>query len=317
MTRAKAFRSPTEVRLERPEFDEQCKIGLADFASLVGAYTFPEKDTVRCQILVDGSPCKQPHQNGWIAKRKDGAEGYIGRVCARRHFKADETFAREARRVELEIEIDNLVSRLRTMLGDPSLVDVLADARERIAALRVRLRTVREDVPKAIWKRLEDMLKTGNAVVTIEVRYVEKDERGKPKYSFIPDNLGYVSGLSALDSGFLSGRLELIEAAEQALQQARPNQDESRKDLRGWVEALERVPTTVVEIGEIEADLELFLRPENLRLLAYLSRVEVEREAIVTLISNLAGGEGGTSPHLTLRAWDAEIRRARGDRDFR
>jgi hypothetical protein len=317
--RAKHYRSPLEVRQTRADFDESCSITLVDFGSLVGVYGFPDTDEVRCQLVTAGSRCNQPHKNGWIAKRKDGAEGYIGRLCARKHFNADVYFASEARRVDREIEIDQLVERLSVLLSDASLLDSIADARGRQSASRARIRAIREEIPQDIWKRLQDMRKTGNRVVQIEVRYVEKDERGKDRYSWIVDNLGVVSGLGALDLDRMRVIMNQLEAAEDSRKHAHPNRDEPRQDLRRWAESLEAVSRIAVELGEIEGELELFLQPANLRLLAYVARNQDVRVKAAGFV--LSQDSQSENPNLesgtVLKSWDDEIRRAKGNRDFR
>lgn len=94
--------------------DRDASIPLTEFAGLVARYVFQRAEWVLCQLDEKGSVCRQEHGRGWIARRRDGKEGFIGRNCAHDHFGADANFSSEARRIDRELRVDDLVDRIRS-----------------------------------------------------------------------------------------------------------------------------------------------------------------------------------------------------------
>lgn len=316
--RAVQFRSPTEVETARQKLDRTADIPLEQFASLVGPFTFKEQDKVCCQLVKDGSRCEQPHWHGWVAKRKDDVEGYIGRICAQRNFGADDRFSSEVARVNREMRIDELVVRIKGRLDDPQYRDRLRAAIERQRQLRDEMARLHDLWPKSLLVRLAEIENTYH-LVPIEVRYVEKDENGRDQYTYQPSDLGAVAGVDAMDLSHARDIGNRLREARTAVEDAKPSNQQPERTLRAWAESLDQLDRCEAELEDAFAEIRAFTTPENLQLLCWLVRRHDDQDEIVQAILELVSGKRATKADAAaaIRQWRGEIQAANGGRDFR
>lgn len=320
MSGAVEFRSPSEARSVRPNLDQSCNIPLKDFERLIGRYAFPRAEWVRCQLEENGSVCRQEHGNGWIAMRKDGKEGFIGKDCAHAHFGADSNFAAEATRITRELRINDLVKRLKDRFDDPIFRSRLEAAVERQKVLRDAVGRGRHRWPEPLLLRLASMTKTGNRAVTIEIQYSETDsESGRETVTWQPAMLGNIAAPEGLNPARIREIAKRLEAVWETLNQAVPSNEQPEKLLRKWNGSLDDVDRCEAELEEVSASLQAFERPENLRLLCWLVRQDHLQLAVVRAVLELSGTGVVTEAAVrsTRRTWHDAIRAAHGDRDFR
>lgn len=316
--RAQQFRSRREVET-RDRFDLGCAIELAEFGSLVGAYVFPESEQVKCQLLKNGSICGQVHWHGWVARRKDGAEGYIGGDCATKNFGADRTFTAERARVRRELRIDELVARLAGYLGDPDLASRIDEAIGRHRALRSDVARIRDLWPKTIRRRLQDMAKTGNRRIVAEFQRIEVDEKGRERSEWIPSTIAVVAGVDAFDGERIREVSNRLTASREARIEAQASGDLPERTLRQWADALGDIDRCEADLDELHASLEAFLRPENLRAVCWASSNEQAQETAAAVTLELISGHAptATQAHAARLEWASAIRAENSGRQFR
>lgn len=318
--RAQEFRTPREAEAGRPRLETSCSIPLEAFAGLIAKYSFAEVDWQRCQLEELGSICRQEHGRGWIAKRKDGKEGYIGRNCAHDHFGADLNFAAETSRINRELRVDALVSRLNALLNKPDLTQRLVAAIEWQDTLLEKIVQRRQLWPAQLLSRLQDMAKTGNREIRVEVCYVEYDkEKKRNVYTWQSVAVSAVSGLDGLDSLHARQIGLRLEKASEAKSSAVATQEQSEKSMRAWADALDDIGRCETELQAIESAYEAFAKPENLKWQWLLVRRQAEQIEIVQCVLELASGRpvADSTAAETRKVWEQEIRAANNGRDFR
>jgi hypothetical protein len=177
--RARRFLSRQEAEVSRPKLNPQAVIQLDRFADLIGDYTFPKSDWVRCQLVDQKGKCKRLHGWGWIAQTTDETEGYIGHDCVQGHFgnnpRFAALFAAAAARVGREIDKDALVSRLNRLLLDENLPPSIESAKYRQRHLNAQILRIRTLLPLSLIKKL-DRVKGNDRDVAIWVFYQEEEE---------------------------------------------------------------------------------------------------------------------------------------------
>lgn len=317
--RAVLFRSPAEAESARPRLDRSESIPLDQFAGLVGQFTFKESDKVICQLHKQGEHCGQPHWHGWVARRKDGVEGYIGRICARNNFGADDMFSREVARINRELRVDELVARIRSKLDDPHFRDRLQDAIDKQRNLREEVANLRDRWPASLLQRLSEIENNMYSAIDIEIRFVEKDERGQDRYSWVPTTLGVVEGIGSLDLAAIRDIGNRLRNVREAADEAVPSNEQTERALRGWAESLEKIDLCESEVDYSRSELSKFLKPENLKLLCWTVRNHSDQEEIVRIVSSLVAGRAPSAAEVAnaKRNWAEEIRRQNDGRDFR
>ncbi|MDA8347703.1 MAG: hypothetical protein M0038_02665 [Pseudomonadota bacterium] len=316
--RAQQFRSRGEVET-RGSFDPSCGITLAEFGGLVGAYVFPESERVKCQLVTNGSVCGQVHWHGWVARRKDGAEGYIGGDCAAQNFGADRTFTAERARVRRELRIDELVARLEGYLGDTALASRIEEAIGRHRALRSEIARIRDLWPKTIRRRLQDMAKTGNRRIVAEFQRIEVDEEGREHGEWIPSTNAVIAGVDVFDGERLRDIGGRLKASREARNAAQASRDLPERILRQWADEIGDINRCEADLDELHASLDAFLRPENLRAVCWASSNEQAQETAAAVTLELISGHAptATQAHTARLQWASAIRAQNDGRQFR
>jgi hypothetical protein len=324
--RARRFLSRHEAETARPRLDPDAAIPLQQFADLIGDYTFPKAEWVRCQLVGQKGKCRRLHGWGWIAQLSDGTEGYIGHDCVTLHVQTDKRFAQRfaaaSARVDREITADILVLRLQTHLDDPNLPSALEAARRRERHLSDRTTRLRAMLPHRILKQLERV--HGNDLpVPVRVLYVEtiEDEHTKRKRDVVRPQEYRWGTLTGLEGLRLQVTLKIgarLAAASAALSAAVASLDQAEPAMRKWAAALEYTPRADEDLRRQEAIVESFCRPENLKLLWLLTRQRVDQIAVAAVALEIASRKQVTEAEATsaIDAWTREIKEAHGGRQF-
>jgi len=312
------FRSPRQVEKARPQLDTSCRITREQFAGLVGKYVFRFSEWQFCQMHERGSACRRLHGSGWVVQRKDGREGYIARGCA--HFADETSFRSEVSRIDRDLRIAALLSRLSVVLSDPSLGSRLKKALQRQDEVFKSVLESRQRWPGRLMSQLEAMAKAGKRQVVIDVHSLEYDEyQRRSVYHWQPVTVGSVTGLESFDSFRVRQIGCRLNEASMALGSAAALQEVPELTLQAWAEALEDLPNCEAELDAIATASKAFVRPENLKLLWLLVRRYADQVEVIRTALECANGHvvSDLLVEQTRVAWDQEIRKAYGGRDFR
>ena len=319
--RPQQYVSLREAEIARPSLDTSAPITVQDFDRLVGAISFPPSDWVECQLIrrATGTVCRTKHGIGWIARRKDGREGFIGNICARRHFDDYVTLAGEASRLRRELRIDGLVRRIQSRLDDPSFGERVDAAIDQCGELRNHIRRNRERWPTSVLKRLLDMSKTGNSSIGLEICFVEKDENGRERAVWKPIRWRSVGAPGAVDPEPAFDLTRRLQDIRVALGEAKPSHDLKIKQLSYWASKLEDLEACEAQLQLRRATLHQFEDIENLKLLTWTVRQDDTQLAVVREVLRIAAGREPSEQQVfeAWRQWHREVRDAQGGRNFR
>ena len=83
-TRVQLFTTSAEALTAHPRINRSAPLALRAFRAITGTYMFVAADRVTCQLDItgEGGMCNEVHGRGWIMKRADGVECFIGGDCA-------------------------------------------------------------------------------------------------------------------------------------------------------------------------------------------------------------------------------------------
>jgi hypothetical protein len=166
-----------EIVNNRPAFDATCVITRDNFAVLVGDYGFSEDALCQVEsIETKDRPCHNKHRKGYLGRRIDGKEGLIGSTCGPKYFEGHKGFASNLATVKREINLDQLTARLQVIQADAAFLPKIEGLRERLQAVRAKLHTLVDSLPKDVADRLRAMAKSRNADLRIEVEFTERVE---------------------------------------------------------------------------------------------------------------------------------------------
>lgn len=312
------FQSPREAEADRPRLDPNARIAIQDYSGIVAMYSFGETERVCCQLVVNSSLCNQEHQNGYVVMRKDGAEGFVGHVCAHKHLKQDESFSRDARQFQRRLDIADLRDRLNALLHDAPQSRIIA-AKDRRKSICARIAGIQGALPALVRDKLRVMAKSQQTEVGIEYHYEETDEKsGRRTIRRVRVIVGKLSGIEIFRGHQLIEIADILTAAHRAIDSGPPSPDESPKSMQSRVKAIFALPDGERQLARLEAAVIRFWEPLNLRLLRLTTRNEDAQIAAVRLAMELAD-ELPLSEHRVKAQWlrwDAELREANSGRQF-
>lgn len=309
----------------RADFDPDAPCTLENFASIVAPYRFPDDDLHACQVhkpelhKPDGR-CGHLHFNGWLAKLKDGRTVLVGSSCGPKYFDAHETFKFEMRRIEREVDITDLMERLGELIGDRAACESdVAAAFARLRAARDSRKAIFERLPYAIRRTVENMARTGNSRVLLQIQYEETDENGKKHREWIDQPLGTVAGTNIHQTDLAQEASTKLWAMKQTLDEAVLDREAGYKTLKNWVETLGQMPSITTAIQEIEHRNQVFGVPENVGLLVYVDPNRNLQREVARLALELSGADQPTDAQAEtfLRERDTAIRERNGGRNWR
>jgi hypothetical protein len=285
--RAVSFSEFSEIE-KREKFSRDHLISVDKFHSLIGPYFF--REDVHCQVERDGFRCNHGHRNGWLGRSKDGSEALIGGHCAIKYFNASDAFRQECRRVDTEVRLDSHITALTTLLDDRAALSArVAVAMGRVKAVREVVRQFESTLTKGATKQLNDMAKTGNRAISVEVQYVEKDDEEKDKTTWRRRDVGMLQGVSVWNIGETTRLYNDLQRVKDAVAAAVISRAEKENRLRVWRETLEQLPRIEDRIEAMERALADFKAPSNLVMLFGLGRDQSKNVELATLMLKVGG----------------------------
>lgn len=298
----------------RQAFDDTISITTENFDRLIGPYVFSEHAV--CQVAKVSGRCGHPHRNGWLGRTQDGREGLIGGHCAKRHFKGDERFLAEKRRLDFE----NDLARLHEYVADrESLIARPQRILSTLRNIRAAVRGLEQRLPANVTGFLMERAKTGNGQVEVEVRYVEVDEEGKQHSTWQRQTVGTLLGLAIWQQGNLAAIRENAKGIEAAARQAEPLYSAGARKVRGWLKVLDELPAVERQVTELQRHFDTFASFENLCLLMFVPLNESKQVAVAEVACQ-AGPRAASLRHgaQSLRNQRYQLIRAKfNGRDFR
>lgn len=280
------FRTFKEIS-SRETFDPDCEITLENLASLVGEYHLVGDDEVPCQVRRQDrtTRCDEPHKNGWLGRRQDGKEALIGVICGTKYFNASSTFVTQRKRVTRELNIDRYIERLRNTRGSAEYAAELLRTLGRLKFVREATSDIRERLPASIAARLQNMAKSGNTGVSVLFRYEDEDDQSNATIDWVPDQIGTVAGIAVWDQPKFHGLFQSLHEIRDTLGKAEILREAGERKLKLWADKLEELNACTAGVSDLEAALDAFTAPGNLKLLCFLitnqnDAIEVLRVAI-------------------------------------
>lgn len=316
------FRQRIEVET-RPAFNADCEISIENFDGLVGLVRFIEDEQVTCQIRrPDGSRCGQIHWNGWVAVNKDGDEGYIGRDCADRHFKASdryEEFANQKRTVRLAIQESQYLEILEGILSDDTFADRAGRVREQVKVVAQESNDIVSSLPRRVIERLQEIHKTFNNSVSVDYEYTERDEKGNVRTTLSRQRVGTFRGAAFVDFKTAAKPMTDISQLLSCLDEAKLGKASGKVKLKEWTETLGRLSELELTADGLLSRLKAFANLDNLKLLLLLAKNEQDRIRVARLLLRRKGKQNADIEDGIdyLEQFDESIRERNKGRDFR
>jgi hypothetical protein len=323
------FLNSAEARKHCPNLDTTATMQVADYECLVAETAYAKIDFVKCQLVrVAGHECPQRFGAGWVAKRKDGVQVYIGGDCADKNFRAagDEgkRYRADARALELANRIEGLRARIAARKENAEFVTGLAETYQRCEALEDRARAECDALPAEVLSRLFSMLRTMRREVPGEVRYVEKEEDPSDSSKTIdvvrwrPTSLGVLQGLEGLNSGRLASLKTTVRDARNALRRVVSDEKRLEATLKNQIAAIEGADSVPQTLDAFERSLSSFRELDNYRTLSWLAVRDDEREKVVERYLKLAGRPTSLQAVRNLiGVWRRDIEERHGGKQFR
>ncbi|BEJ49327.1 hypothetical protein Ri1_19260 [Aeromonas dhakensis] len=303
----------------RPNFSPDDEMTLNDFSKLIAQYHLEE--TVRCQIHSDKGYCRNPHNNGWLAKKKDGKEVLIGKDCAQGYLGANDKFVLEKNRLNAEIRRRKLIERLTLLREDKTLAERIDSAKDKVLHARKLIDAFRNRIPNSIERHLLNMIKTSVQDVLIELKWEQIDEDGNKEVRWIKTLLGKVQTCTFLDKSVIKELIEEINDIKRKYIEIIDfdvNAQLGNNKLDVLVKKVENFNLLESNIDGMVDDFKCFIEVQNLRLLCYLPSRDDERLSIAEYISQYhATSIGQVTARKLLSSFDENIRKVHNCLDFR
>lgn len=302
----------------RPDFDQAAVVTTASFRTLIGMYRFEAE--VMCQVFRGGVLCRHPHLEGWLGKNSDGVEILIGGHCAQKYFNAVATFAAERGRVKRQLNLDDLLRRIGELVEGRNVIrGELARGESQVCEIIRAVEKIRLALPSSVLRRLSDMAKTGRSEITVEVRYVEPDEKGRPVYSWLPRTIGAIDGAKLLNRDEHAADLVKIREARRALENAEASESLGSKRLKLVIDQIDTGRAAIAKVSSTEALVARFCEPTNLGRLCFSTRNDDDRLKTADFVCAKTQGDSTDRSRAQrfLRENEARLRAEFGGRDFR
>lgn len=303
----------------RPDFSPDDEMTLNDFSKLIAQYHL--KDTVKCQIHSDKGYCRSPHNNGWLAKKKNGKEVLIGIDCAQSYLGANDKFVFEKKRLNDEIIRKKLIERFTSLRDDRTLADRIDSAKNKLLHARKLIDAFRKIIPYSIEHHLLNMIKTSVQDVLIELKWEQTDEDGNKEVRWIKTPLGKIQTCTFLDKSVIKELFEEINDIKgryiEIIDLDVNNQLRSKK-IGALVKKVETFNLLENKINGMADEFNRFIDVQNLKLLCYLPSRDDARLSIAEYILQYhATSIGQISARKLLRSFDENIRKVHNCLDFR
>ena len=317
----KLFSKIEDIRA-REDFCQKTEMSIENFESLIGEYHFPK--TEKCQIkTTDRGLCGNNHQHGWLAKTKDGKEVLIGVDCANKHFSADDKYKAQTTKVRNEIEISQCLEKLGKEIKDPDsyILDINSEIK-RLKECRLSIRSLTDNLSSKLKKRLIDIHKTGNNIVTLEFQYKEKTEytdkngqiREGEKSDWLEKKMFPIAGYQIFDSINIKNTLEELESIKSTVPEIIISRQSGLKKLKKWTRQLDSLAGLKSSVDKICTNYDVFSKFENLTKVVYLTGNRSEQ---ISFIEYSLQFHGKADNKDYLSEMDKGIRLDNDNRNFR
>jgi hypothetical protein len=317
------FRSPDEAKSVRTDINDRAILPVSEFVDITGKCEFPRNHQVTCQLETETGVCDQEFGDGWVMRRSDGVEVFVGCVCAKRQFQKHIKFAQETVRARNDITVADLVTRLQDLLVDPRTKQRVQEAETRRIALLKQVEGVRFRMTHSVLERVRNLAKAVTSSIELEFEFFEKKEDRDgivhTVSKWVPTVVAILAGPNAPDPLRFNRITRAIQKAEKALEVVQASTAHSARTLRSWYASIMGIADSELALDGISNDLAAFTKAENLRSLVWLGRSFSERVGITGSILRFLG-ESTVTEDMARAAygqWEREMRAANGDRNFR
>ena len=304
------FSSPEEIWL-LPNFVENNPINQINYKRLIGDYHFGEE--VRCCYEKEtGSLCKEPHKRGWVAMLLDGSATIIGNHCAEIRFGADSRLIADQSKYNNEKRRRERLSAILLQLSEKAMrleqLDLLCG---QLKELTERVKSFTQEIGPLTLRRLHDMGRTGQSVVTITaVRfrdYVDDEGQTKRERSHFSQTLGSLHGLDLLRSSLFATVYVVIEDIKQAYEEAERLGEKTKSATVDALASRLNEYDRIVKEGNRLLRLEQSFLSNRFLLLCFVQADKAERYKCAGFAMRLSGANGGKEK---AKAWLAEQEKA-------
>ena len=310
------FQTLAEVAA-RESFDDKHILTIPIYAGVVGPTDFPDSEMGRCQLWRETRICNSEFQNGWVVSTKDGKEVLLGGCCAAKHFQLEQ-FRKDTAAATRQLELTELKTRLAAITSDEGFRPTLDALYERLSEIRLSMQDWKTDFPAKVVRQLEAMAKAGAGGVSIEVKYLDEDERGNPVTTWEARSEGDIDGLRVWNQSNMGPVFNLIREIKAAFYERPSAAKDSVRLLRKRVTKLDEAATLPDLVARLERALADFGAADNLGRACLLSSSDSDQRSVAALALRANGKPSTASASdVYVRAMHADIRQRYGNRDFR
>ncbi|KQU81080.1 MULTISPECIES: hypothetical protein [unclassified Rhizobacter] len=259
----------------RPGFNGNLNPAEHVLSGIIGQYAFA--DRIRCGL----SDCHRPHGRGYLVVTKSGVETNIGKDCGKNYFGVDfETMA-------TQFDRDMRDKQARERLWDFTFK--LDELKQRIKALRTGERGADwvyknsrplvesgKGVPGVVIRRIADLLRTGDSVLTTEREPTEREidlarVQGSRPPRVIVEKVADIRGLEALQSQNDLRQIMVVDL-EEGIKEFEPLDVDTMKstELSRWSKWVGRIEQKLDSAAAAISSGQALLAPANLQPFAIL-----------------------------------------------
>ncbi|WP_297810735.1 hypothetical protein [uncultured Methylophaga sp.] len=255
---------------------------------------------------------------GYLVLTKNGKEALIGGTCGDKYFQLNEQYNIDKNWLEREIEISSRIEQITKTL-DQKYLSHLNKLSEQLNIQRREIFQLKTLLPSSVRKELQNMEKSKNPSVYIEIQYSEISDDGKRVQKWVSDKIGSINGTHIwLYEENIGTYFQLLHNLEETVPEIQPTSNTQLKVLRGWCRTLESIHEIDTAVQKISKSLYDFLKYENLALVTFLTKSRAEREMISKMIcSYVSDNDISNDPELLLNNIDKRIRQNYDNRNFR
>lgn len=256
---------------ERPGFSGDLDPSESKLDAIIGRYAF--KDYVRCGL----SNCHTPHGRGYIVVTKDGHETNIGKDCGKNYFGVDfETlsnkFDRDITEKENREKLWSFFFRTEEVAAQVAVIRTEQRGANWVFKQIQLLQDPRE-VPSKVIRRLADMVRSRNSILTQEREATEAEteqlEQSQGRHlqrpHYVSVSLGSVIGLDAmLQENNL--RVLLVDGVSERIKELNETNIDTLnfEQLRKWAKWLSELDAVLERAVRAVRDGRMLLTQENL-----------------------------------------------------
>lgn len=262
------FKTREEI-LSRPDFDIKSSISIGNFDYIIGWFKFNDKE--RCQVLVKHANCNHEYLEGFVARNHDGKEGMIGCDCANSKFQASKRFSTEQSRIRKAVEWQQLMERAAFYAEQSAnMISWLDLDLDYLNDMERLFQEIKNCFPNGLKDRFRYMVKTGRALVTIQLKYIETDEEGD-HISWIDSHVGALQEIHLWNADFFSCYRKRLSSSRTALYEIKNAIKTNHiAKLNATLKRLDDFKRAHEEICGIDKSIGNFCSIENMQLMYFM-----------------------------------------------